>query len=76
MPKKITVKIIPRSSTNKIIGETTDGILKIKLTAAPVDGEANKKLISFLSKVWDIPKSKIKITKGETSRNKIIEIEN
>ena len=76
MNKKILIKIIPRSSQNKIVGKSADGILKIKLTAAPIDGEANKKLIDFLSKEWKIPKSKIKITKGETSRNKVIEIIN
>ncbi len=74
MTKKINLKIIPRSSQNKLIGKNEGGILKIKLTAAPVDGEANKKLIDFLSKEWKLPKSKIKIAKGETSRNKIVEI--
>ena len=74
MTKKISIKIIPRSSQNKIMGKSEDGVLKIKLTAAPVDGEANKKLLTFLSKEWNLPKSKIKIAQGETSRNKIIEI--
>jgi len=73
MTKKIKLKIIPKSSRNQIVGEI-DGILKIKLTAPPVDGEANKKLIEFLSKEWNLPKSKIKIIKGERSKNKIIEI--
>ncbi|MFZ2189313.1 MAG: DUF167 domain-containing protein [Candidatus Magasanikiibacteriota bacterium] len=73
--KKITVKITPRSSKNEI-GETmSDGTIKIKLKAPPVDGEANKELIKFLSAEWKIPKSKIKIVKGQTSRNKIIEID-
>jgi uncharacterized protein (TIGR00251 family) len=75
MQKKIKLKIIPRSSQNKIIGKDENGILKIKLTAPPIDGEANKNLIIFLSKEWCVPKSKIKIIKGETSKNKIIEIE-
>ena len=75
MIKQIKLKIIPKSSCNKIVGKMDDGVLKIKLTAPPVDGEANKKLISFLSKEWKISKSNIKIIKGETSKNKIIEIE-
>lgn len=73
--KTIKLKITPRSSKNEI-GETmSDGTLKIKLKAPPVDGEANKELIKFLSAEWKIPKSKIKIIKGLTSRTKIIEIE-
>ncbi len=72
--KKITVKITPRASKNEIVGELA-GMLKIKLKAPPVDGEANKELIKFLSKEWKIPKSKIKIVKGLTSRTKTIIIE-
>ncbi len=71
---KINIKVIPRSSQNKVVGEMVDGTLKIKLTAAPVDGEANKKLIELLAGHFGVPKSKIKIVKGMTSRNKIIEI--
>jgi len=74
MSKLIKIKIIPRSARNQIIGEMPDGSLKIKLTAPPVDGQANKTLIAFLSKEWDVPKSKIQIVKGKISRNKIIEI--
>jgi hypothetical protein len=69
----IRVKIIPRSSKNQIT-EMPDKSLKIKTTAAPVDGEANEALIKLLSKHLDIVKSKIKIKNGLTSRNKIVEI--
>ncbi|MBP9695007.1 MAG: DUF167 domain-containing protein [Candidatus Magasanikbacteria bacterium] len=75
MGKKITIKVLPRSAKNEIVnGDTEDGLIKVKLTASPVDGEANEALIKFLSDFWDIPKSKIRIVKGKTSRNKIIEI--
>ena len=70
---KINIKVLPRSSQNKIVGKMPDGTIKIKLKAPPVDGEANKKLIELLSKEWGIAKSKIKIIKGLTSRNKIVE---
>lgn len=73
MPKRITIKVLPRSSRNSI-ELLPDGSYKVKITAAPVDGEANKKVITFLSKEWDVPKSKIKIVKGEASREKLIEI--
>ncbi len=74
MTKRINIKVTPRSSRNEIIGEMLDGTLKVKLTAAPVDGGANEALIKLLSDVWDVPKSKITIIKGKTSRNKTIEI--
>lgn len=51
------------------------GALKIKLTAPPVEGKANKALIKFLSKHYKTPQTKIKIVSGLTSKNKIVEIE-
>ena len=74
MKTQIKIKVLPRSSRNELV-KLSENDYKAKLTAAPVDGEANKKLVNFLSEEWKIPKSKIKITKGLASRNKIIEIE-
>jgi len=71
---KYKIKALPRSSKNEIVGELPDGTLKIKLKAPPVDGEANKELIKFLSKEWKIPKSNIKILKGKTNKTKLIEV--
>jgi len=72
---KLTIKVIPRSSENKIAETMSDGTLKVKLTAAPVDGAANKSLINILAKHFGVAKSKIKILKGETSKMKVVEIE-
>lgn len=76
MQKIIKIKVIPRSSKNEIVGEMADGVLKIKLKAPPVDGEANKELIEFLAKEWDISRNSIQIIKGERSKNKTIKISN
>ena len=76
MSEKIKIKVLPRSSQNKIVGKMVDGIIKVKLTAPPVDGEANKKLIELLSKEWKTSKSNIKIIKGLKSKNKIVKITN
>jgi hypothetical protein len=70
---RIEIKVQPRSSKNQLAGEQ-EGALKIKLTAAPVDGEANQALISFLSASFKIPKKNITLLKGETSRHKLVEI--
>ena len=69
----IEVKVQPRSSRAAIVGLEGD-VLKVKLTAAPTDGEANKQLIKLLSKQFRKPKSRIIIKRGKTSRLKLIEI--
>lgn len=65
-----TIKISPNAKKNEII--KTDTELKIKITAQPIDGKANKALIEFLSKTFKIPKTSISIIKGETSKEKTI----
>ncbi len=69
---KIDIKIIPGAKEDKIIEE--NGVIKVRLKAKPIEGKANKYLISYLSKKLKIPKSKISIIKGEKSREKLLEI--
>lgn len=66
----INFKISPNASKNEII-KTEDGI-KIKITAQPIDGKANKALVEFLSKHFKIPKTSIEIVKGHTSKEKTL----
>jgi len=66
----INLKILPNSKKCEFI--KSEDILKVKITAQPIDGKANKCLIEFLSKTFKVPKSYIKIVKGETSKEKTI----
>lgn len=75
MKKLISISVIPRASKNEIIGPIEDGTYKIKITTAPVDGAANKKLIELISEYFDVSKSSIEIVKGSRGKKKIIEID-
>ncbi|MCK4665289.1 DUF167 domain-containing protein [Candidatus Dependentiae bacterium] len=66
----IPVKVIPKSSRENI--KIENDILKIKVTAAPVDGKANKSVINYISKFLHIPKRSVQIISGLTSRKKIL----
>lgn len=74
MAHTLTVHVLPRSSRNEIVGTLPDGTLKVKLTAPPVDGEANKTLIDLISEEYGVSKSRVGIVKGHTSRRKIVEL--
>ncbi len=74
MGAAITVRITPRSSKNEITGLLEDGTIKIRLTAPPVDGQANDLLIKFLAEILETAPSKIEIIGGQSSRNKLISI--
>ena len=69
----IQAKIVPGSSKNKIVGVYNDS-LKINIIAPPVEGEANKKCITYLAKCFNVAKSKIEIISGGNSKNKMIKI--
>lgn len=66
----LQIRISPNASKNEIIKENNS--LKVKITAQPIDGKANKALIEYLSKQFRIPKTSIEIIKGETSKDKIL----
>ena len=68
---KINVKITPNARKNQIVGFLND-ILKIKIAAQPQKGKANKELIKFLAKEWNIPKNSIEIAHGFKSSTKVI----
>lgn len=70
----LTLRISPNASKNEIIKDDTG--IKVKITAQPIDGKANKALIEFLSKQFKIPKSYFEIIRGETSKDKTILIKN
>ncbi|WP_413576808.1 DUF167 domain-containing protein [Bdellovibrio sp. HCB290] len=65
--------IQPKSSKNQIVGPH-NGLLKIKISAPPVDGEANAELIEYLAKFFKIAKRNITLVKGDTGRTKTVEI--
>jgi len=70
----LAVRVTPRAGRNRIAEVLSDGTVKIQLTAAPVNGEANEKLITFLAKILKVAKSNVEIVAGETGRNKLISI--
>lgn len=67
------VKIHPRAKKNAITGELGD-VLKLSLTAPPVEGKANEACIEFLAKLLKVPCSSITIASGRTSRRKVIRV--
>lgn len=72
MQKRVKVK---PNSKQQSVKEETDGSFTIHLKSPPVDGKANEELIKILAKKFDVPKSKIRIKSGLSSRQKLIEID-
>lgn len=70
---EIKIKLLPRSSRSRIMGMEGE-FYKVKVNSPPVDGEANKELISLIAKRLKIPKSNIEIIAGKASRMKVLRV--
>ena len=51
--KYLKIKVIPNAKKNEIV-ENSDNFMRIKISAPPVNGKANKELIKFLAKHFNI----------------------
>jgi uncharacterized protein (TIGR00251 family) len=69
----LSVKVQPRASANSIEGPLGDE-LRIKITAPPVDSAANEALIRFLAQNLDVPRNRIELLRGHTSRHKQVKV--
>jgi uncharacterized protein (TIGR00251 family) len=69
----IKIRVLPRSSRNQIVGRDGD-VFKVKGTSPPVDGMANQALIELLAKRLGVPKRRIEIISGKSSRLKSVRI--
>ncbi len=71
----LAIRVTPRASHNEIVEVLSDGTIKVRLTAPPVEGKANQALIDFLARVLDVPPSAIEVVAGATGRDKLVSIE-
>ena len=69
----LSVKVVPAGSKTALAG-FLDGMLKIKLSAAPEKGKANKALISFLADLLGVKKNAVLIISGSTNPHKKVKI--
>ena len=69
----LPVRVHPGARQNAITG-IHDGALKVSLTTPPTDGRANDALIAFLADRLRIPRSRISLVSGATSRSKTLRI--
>ena len=72
LSKTFNIRVTPHAKQNKVV--ESDGVLRVYTTVAPENGRANSAVIELLSEYFDVPKSRIKILKGLTGRDKVVAI--
>lgn len=76
---RLRVRLQPRAAKNELAGwredpESGERVRIARVTAPPVDGKANAALIRLLAKEYGVPKSRVRILQGESSRDKLVEL--
>jgi len=67
----LAVNVVPRAARSSI-EQLADGAIQVRVAAPPVDGAANAALLGFLSDILDVPRSRLEIIGGASSRRKRI----
>jgi uncharacterized protein (TIGR00251 family) len=71
---RLKVKVTAGGGANSVTGTLGDDTIKIRISAAPEKGKANKELLAFLANTLEIQRKQITIVSGHTSPSKIIDI--
>ena len=69
-----SVRLTPRAAQDKIAGWEGD-VLRVRVSAPPVEGRANDALLRLLARALDVPTSRLRLVRGQTQRNKVVAVE-
>jgi len=69
----LSIRLQPRASRNAIVDER-EGVLRVSVAAAPVDGQANAALCKLIAKRAGIARNRVNIIRGERSRDKVVRV--
>ena len=70
----LAVRVHPRARRNEVVG-WQDSVLRLRVTAAPHDGEANHAVIGLLADALGVAPSRVALVRGATTRDKFLRIE-
>ena len=74
MPATLCVHLTPRSARDEVLGLEGD-VLRARVTAPPVEGRANEALLRLLAEALGVPKTSLRIVRGQRGRKKLVVVE-
>lgn len=69
-----TIKVTVKPNAKKEAINYKDGVYEVKVSKPPIEGKANENVIKLIADYFQVPKSYVKIIRGEASRIKFLEI--
>ncbi len=71
---RISLRVYPNASKNEMVG-FSDGVLRVKVSAPPIKGKANRELVTFLRRLLGVGRGSVNIIKGHSTRNKVVAVD-
>ena len=70
----LEIKALPRSRSEGVAQVMANGVLKIKVSAAPEKGRANEEICAVLAAYLSVPRRNVSLGNGFTSAHKRVRI--
>lgn len=70
----LELAVTPRAASDRV-GPFRDGVLRVRVTRPPADGEANRAVLRLVARAIGLPVSRLSVVAGERARRKRITIE-
>jgi uncharacterized protein (TIGR00251 family) len=69
----LRVRVQPRASSDAVVG-WREGALRVRVTAPPVEGEANLAVVRLLARALRVAPSTVAVIRGERGRDKLVRV--
>lgn len=67
------MRVTPRAARDEVVG-WEGGILRVRVTAPPVDGRANRAVLALVAETLGVPRSSVLLVRGERGRDKLVRV--
>ena len=71
----VTLRVTPRADRTEVVGRRLDGVIAVRVTAAPADGKANAAVIKALADALGTRASGLSFVSGHTGRDKRVQVD-
>ena len=70
----LEIAVVPRASADRV-GPYVDGVLRVRVTRPPAEGEANRAVLRLVARALDLPPSHLVLVAGERARRKRVRVD-
>ncbi|MGH7391872.1 MAG: DUF167 domain-containing protein [Candidatus Rokuibacteriota bacterium] len=70
---RVAVRVQPRASRDEVLG-WRDGVLRVRVTAPPVEGAANGAVVALVAGALGVKPSAVRLIRGQTGRHKLVSV--